>query len=169
MKHVAKSLMLWVLVLILAGCGNTEKDNSKSMSTFSENFSIGTIVEDNSQYLIPGSRSLFGSESGQPMPLVPFEQKQEEITLQIDPADLPAFLTAIQFGIDESITNSGATIVGRGSGGVTGTSFSISYREDDLYGVINVWGSQGGGTNYYLLIIITEGGKVLINNFTLPK
>jgi len=148
---------LWVLVLILAGCGNTEKDNSKSQSTFRENFSIGTIVDDNAQYLLPGSRLLSGSEAGQPMSLVPFEQRQEEITLQIDPADLPAFLTSIQSGIDESITNSGATVIGRGSGGVTGTSFSISYREDDLYGVINIWGAQGEGTNYYLLMIITEG------------
>lgn len=157
MKHVAKSLTLWVLVLILTGCGSIEKNNSKSQSTFRENFSIGTIVEDNSQYLIPGSRVLFGSESGQPMPLVPFEQRQEEMTLQIDPAELPAFIASVRSGIEESIVNSGARVIGRGSGGVTGTSFSISYREDDLYGVINIWGAQGEGTNYYLLMIITEG------------
>ncbi|HEY5729094.1 MAG TPA: hypothetical protein VLA72_04015 [Anaerolineales bacterium] len=157
MKNVLKNLTIWILVLILAGCGSTENDNPKSQSTFRENFSIGTVVDDNSQYLLPESRALSGSESGPPMPLVPFEQRQEEMSLQIAPADLPAFLTAVQFGIDEAITNSGATIVGRGSGGVTGTSFSISYREDDFYGVINIWGAQGEGTNYYLLMIITEG------------
>ena len=157
MKHIAKGLTLWVLVLILSGCGNTKNTSSKSQSTFRENFSIGTIVEGSSQYLIPGSRVLFGSESGQPMPLVPFEQKQEEMTLQIDPAELPAFITSVRSEIEESIINSGATIVEHGSGGVTGTSFSISYREDDLYGVINIWGAQGEGTNYYLLMFITEG------------
>lgn len=150
MKKSILILALLILSASLFGCGN----EAPSQSTFKENFTIGTTVEDNAQYLIPGSRELFGAEYGPP---VPFTQKQEEIALQIEPTDLPAFLTAIQSGIEESIINSGASIVGHGSGGVTGTSFSIQYRENEIYGVINVWGVRGEGTTFTLIVLITEG------------
>ena len=77
--------------------------------------------------------------------------------VQIEPADLPEFISAIRSDVDEAIVNSGASIVGHGQGGVTGTSFSINYREDGIYGVINVWGAPGDGTTYYLFAMITEG------------
>jgi len=146
--------MLCFVILILTGCGSSAKDNPGSQSVLWENFSIGTIVEDNAQYLIPSSRQLVGSESGPPEP---FTQKREEMIVQIEPADLPEFVSAIRSDIDEAIVNSGAQIVGRGSGGVTGTSFSTSYRENDIYGVINIWGAPGEGTDYYLFMMITEG------------
>ena len=146
-------VILCFVVLPLTGCGSSSKGNSRSQSVFKENFSIGTIVENNEQYLIPGSRQLVGSESGPPEP---FTQKQEEMIIQINPADLPDFLSALRSSVEEAIVNSGAQIVGRGSGGVTGTSFSTSYRENDIYGVVNIWGAPGEGTDYFILMLITE-------------
>ena len=146
--------MLCFVILTLTGCGSSAKDNPGSQSVLWDNFSIGTIVEDNVIYLIPGSRQLVGSESGPPEP---FTQKQEEMLIQIEPADLPTFITAIRLDIEEAIIDSGASIDGHSQGGTTGTSFSISYREDNIYGVINIWGAPGEGTNYYLFMMITEG------------
>jgi len=77
--------------------------------------------------------------------------------IQIEPADLPTFITAIRSNIEEAIIDSGASIDGHAQGGVTGASFSISYREDNIYGVINIWGAPGEGTDYYLFMMITEG------------
>jgi hypothetical protein len=147
-------IALCLIVLSLSGCGTIGKDNLKAQSVFWESFSIGTIVENNERYLLPGSRQAFGTESGSSEQ--PFTQKKEEITLQIDPADLTAFHQSIQSDIDEAIVNSGANIIGRGSGGVTGTSFSIDYREEDIYGVINFWGAQGEGTKFFLIVLIYE-------------
>ena len=139
-----------ILSISLFGCGS----EAPSLSTFMDNFTIGTIIEDNSQYLIPGARQLFSSEYGSPEQ--PFTQKQEEITLQIESVDLSDFLTAIRSDIEKSIVDSGASIVGRSSGGVTGASFSVQYRQDQTYGIINVWGVQGEGTNYTIIVLITE-------------
>jgi hypothetical protein len=57
---------------------------------------------------------------------------------------------------EEAIVASGANIVGRGTGGVTDTSFSAQYRRGQIYGTIHVWGDQGEETNYFLIMIITE-------------
>jgi len=154
MKQFINFIIICLILAGLSGCVTFTNKDSASQSVFWESFSIGTIVEDNKQYLSPEPRQLFGSESGPPEP---FAQKQEEINLQIEAADLPAFIAAVQSGIDEAIIESGATIVGHGQGGVTGTSFSISYRENDIYGVVNVWGAHGDGTTYYLLTMVTEG------------
>jgi len=154
MKQIFNFVTTCLLAVGLVDCGALAKNASASQSVFWENFSIGIIVEENSQYLASETRQLSGSESGPPEP---FEQKHEEMALQIEAADLPAFLAALQSGIEDAIIDSGATIVGRGAGGVTGTYFSISSRENDIYGVVNVWGAQGEGTTYYLLAIVTEG------------
>ena len=50
-------------------------------------------------------------------------------------------------------------LCGHNQGRVTGTLFSISYRENDIYGVVNVWGAHGEGTTYHLLAMVTEGSK----------
>ena len=155
MKQFINFIIICLIMIGLAGCATTTNNDSASQSVFWESFSIGTIIEENTQYLLLGSRQVFGSESGSSDQ--PFMQKQEEITLQIEPANLPAFLLDVQSNIEESITKSGATIDGQGSGGVTGTSFSLSYRENDIYGVVNVWGAHGEGTTYYLLVVVTEG------------
>jgi len=155
MKQFINFITICLLLAGLSGCATFTNNDPTSQSVFWESFSIGTIIENNEGYLLPGSRQGFGSESGSSDQ--PFMQKQEEITLQIEEADLSAFLAAVQSGIDNAIVESGANIAGRGSGGLTGTSFSISYRENDIYGVVNVWGAHGEGTAYYLLVIITEG------------
>lgn len=155
MKQFFNFVITCLVLAGLAGCIPSMENTTTTQSAFWDSFSIGKIVENNEQYLLPGSRQLFGSESGSSEQ--PFTQKQEEIVIQIDPANLPAFLLDVQLNIEESIINSGASIVGHGSGGVTGTSFSISYREENIYGVINIWGAQGDDTTYYLLMILTEG------------
>jgi len=154
MKRFFHFITTCLIMVGLTGCVFPAKNDSAPQSVFWESFSIGTIVEENTQYLSSEPRQLFGSESGPPEP---FTQKQEEMIIQINQADLPAFLSALRSGIEEAIIDSGASIVGHGQGGVTGTSFSISYRENDIYGVANVWGAHGEGTTYYLLAMVTEG------------
>lgn len=156
MKQFFNFIIISMTMAGLAGCVSSARNDSAPQSAFREGFSIGTIVEGNTQYLSPEPRQLFGSESGPPEP---FTQKQEEMIIHIDQADLPAFLSALRSGIEEAIIDSGASIDGHGQGGVTGTSFSISYREGDIYGVINIWGVQGEGTDYYLIMMITEGSS----------
>jgi len=153
MKQIRQLVMFCLLAVSLAGCGVPVKKDASSQSVFWDTFSIGKIVEENSHFLIPEARQLFGSEAGPPEP---FEQKQEEMMIQIEAANLPAFLAAIQAGIEETIISSSAAIVGRGSGGVTGTSYSISYQENETYGVVTIWGAQGEGTTYYLFAMVTE-------------
>jgi len=153
MKQIRHLIWVCLIAASVAGCGIPVKKNAISQSVLWNTFSIGTIVDENSQYLIPNSRTLSGSTPGF---LEPFEQKQEEMEMQIEEANLPEFLAAIQSGVEDAISESGAVIVGRSSGGVTGTSFSISYQENDTDGVITVWGARGEGTTYYLFAMITE-------------
>lgn len=143
-------LTLIILSSSLFAC----RSSVPSQSSFKENFSIGTIVVENEHFLIPEARELFASEYGSSDD--PFTQKKEEMTLQIEQEELPAFITALRAGVEESILDSGASIVGYGSGGVTGMSFSIQYREDELFGVINLFGIRGEGKNFFLIVLITE-------------
>lgn len=154
MKRIFNFVALCLLAVGLAGCGTPAKNTSVSQSVFWENFSIGTIIDKNTQYLVSESRDLSGMESDTGES---FKQKREEMMLQIEATDVPAFISALQSGIEETIIDSGATIIGRSTGGVTGTSFSISYYENDIYGMVNIWGAHGEGTTYYLLAIVTEG------------
>jgi len=149
-----KSFFILSLLILSASLFGCTSEAAPSQSTFKDNFTIGAIVEDNAQYLLPESRELFSSEYGEVDQ--PFTQKQEEIALNIDPADITAFTVAIQSGIEESIIDSGASIVGHGSGGLTGTSFSIQYRQDQIFGVVNVWGVRGEGTSFFLIVLVTE-------------
>ena len=150
MKKTFVVLALLVLIFSLFGCVS----ETTPQNTFKDDFTIGTIVEENAEYLLPESRELFSSEYGAVDE--PFTQKQEELAFQINPEDISAFVAAIQSGTEKSIIDSGASIVGRGSGGVTGTSFSVQYRKDQTYGVINVWGVRGEGTDFFLIVLVTE-------------
>ena len=155
MKRSILNLFLIILGFNLIGCSSENSARIPSPSTFKENFTIGAMVEDNTQYLIPGARPLSGNESGASDQ--PFTQKHEEMELQIEATDIATFMTAIQSAIEESILDNGASIVGHGSGGVTGSSFSIKYRENEIFGVINVWGIRGEGTTFFIIVLITEG------------
>lgn len=148
-----KSVLVLTLI-ILSSSFFACRRSVPSDSAFKENFSIGRIVAESEQFLMPGSRALYASEYGSADD--PFTQKKEEIALQIEQEELPAFNTALRAGVEESILDSGASIVGNGSGGVTGTSFSIQYREDEVFGVINLWGIRGEGTTFFLVVLITE-------------
>ena len=75
MKKTMFILVLFILNIGLSGCGS----ETPSQSSFKDDFTIGTIVEDNSQFLIPGTRELSGHEYGATER--PFTQKQEEIAL----------------------------------------------------------------------------------------
>ena len=150
MKKTTLAFVMFILTISLFGCGK----EVPSQDTFKEDFTIGVIVEDNAQYLIPGSRELSGSEYGSPDQ--PFTQKQEEMAIQIEESNLPEFIIAIRSDIEEAIIDSGASIVGRGSGGLTEISFSTQYQADQVFGVIDVWGVRGKGTNFYLIVMITE-------------
>ena len=151
MKRLTLFIALSVVILSLTVCRPTEYAPD-THGTFKDGFSIGTIVQNNEQYLLPGSRVLSGAGSGPE----PFTQKREEIVFQIDSANLPMFLQSIKADTNEAIINSGAKIDGSGSGGQTDAYFSFDYSENDKYGVINVWGVRGEGTTYYLIALITE-------------
>ena len=149
-----KKSMLLILLLLLSFSMFSCRSETLSQSSFKEEFTIGAVVENNAQYLIPGSRQLFSSEYGESEQ--PFTQKQEEMTLQIEAADIPDFFTAVRFEVEEAIFDSGASVIGQGSGGVTGASFSIQYQQDQTYGTIFVWGVRGEETNYTIIVLITE-------------
>ena len=142
----------------LAGCGSVGDETPASLSAFKESFALASIVEANEGYLLPGPRVLSGTEAG---PREPFIQSQEAMTIQVDPTNISPFMEAIISDINEAITSSGAEYLGWGGGFSPDPSamkhFSISYGEDGLYGVINVWGIPGEGTNYHLITLITEG------------
>lgn len=150
MKKLLPTLVLLILSFSLLGCGN----KTLPQSTFKDNFTIGTIVEGNTQYLIPESRQAFSSEYGESEQ--PFSQKQEEMTLQIEAVNIPKFFTAVRSDIEETLVESGASIVGQGTDGVTGSSFSIQYQQNQVYGTIFVWGVRGEETTYTLIVLITE-------------
>jgi hypothetical protein len=149
-----KKSMLLIILLLLSFSMFSCRSETLSQSSFKEEFTFGEIVENNAQYLIPGSRQLFSSEYGESEQ--PFTQKQEEMILQIEAADIPDFFTAVRSDVEEAIVGSGANIVGGGSGGVIEASFSIQYQQDQSYGTIFVWGVRGEGTNYTIIVLISE-------------
>ena len=90
-------------------------------------------------------------------PSEPFIQRIEDIVLQIDETDIPLFLGALKDDIRAEVKESGGKVEGEASGvSHLMQHFSVSYRQDGAFGVINVWGVSGEGTNYYLISDITE-------------
>ena len=95
-----------------------------------------------------------GGEFG---PSEPFIQRIEDIVLQIDETDIPLFLGALKDDIRTEVKESGGKVEGEASGvSHLMQHFSVSYRQDGAFGVINVWGVRGEGTSYYLISDITE-------------
>ena len=158
MKQRLFVIALFIIICGLAGCGT---ETRAEQSAFKTAFSLGSIVEANQQLLLPGPRVSSGSEAG---PTEPFTQANEVMTVQIDAADVLAFMEAVQAGIQESLVGSGAELLGGGGSASldpTGTlsdpvHFSFSYREDDLFGSINVWGVPGAGSTLSLIVTIVE-------------
>jgi hypothetical protein len=161
MKRITILLTVIMIAFGLVSCGIVSRETSKEQSTFKQNFSIGPIVEAHKELLLDSPRTLSGMEAGPPEPFI---QYQEEMIVQIDPTNIPAFMEAIKFDVQEAITSSGAEYLGQGGGYSPGsdinpadvTHFSFDYSEDGFYGVIHIWGVRGSGTNYHLIGLITE-------------
>jgi len=151
MKRLLLFSIFLALSVSLLGCGSK---STLQQSTFKSNFSLNTVVEANKEYLLEETRVMSGAEVG---PREPFVQNHEEIMIQIDPANISPFFQAVRLGVSQSLTDNKANILGQEVNGNQDIAFfSYSYREDDLYGTITVWGVRGEGTTFYLITIITE-------------
>jgi hypothetical protein len=158
---IRSAIFLLILILIagLTACVNA--DDEFEQNAFSQSFSIGEHIEANEAFLIAKHTVSSGSES---VPPESFFQLYEVATVEIDPEDVPDFMGAVRSSIEMELYDSGAEIVGRG-GDVEGrggnpddlTYFSFRYSDEGAGGVINVWGVRGEGTNYTLLVLVTEG------------
>ena len=160
-KGLSTTLTLFILICILNACGIVKEETAPLPTVFKTSFSLGSTVEANEQHLLPGARALSGSEAG---PVKPFIQEYEVMTVQVESANEFAFMEAIRSDIEKALASSDAEIVGRG-GAIRQapegdlfemTHFSLSYREGAMYGVISVWGVQGEGTDFNLIVQITE-------------
>ena len=153
-------VFVFVLVSMLCGISSCESADRDQRSTFYSDFSLVTFVAENEEYLIPTSRPLSGTEAG---PAAPPYQKHEETILQIDTADVPKFMEAIKTDIAQAIIDSGARIDGQGGSfqdPVVGQAdidyISYRYNQDEVNGIINLYGVRGEGTNYILIAVLTE-------------
>jgi hypothetical protein len=162
MKRLVFLLTLLILVYGLTSCGDAGR---AEQSAFKASFSLGAIVEASAQYLAAGPRESSGAEVGPPEP---FMQKHEEMIVLVDSSNASPFMEAIRTGMEEALTSSGAKILGRsgdarqgpGDDPADSTGFSLSYREDAIYGVVNVWGIRGEDTKFILIALITESQDV---------
>jgi hypothetical protein len=158
MKRLAFFFTLLIVICGLGGCGDA---GGKEQSAFKASFSLGSIVEANAQVLADGPRVSSGTEVG---PSEPFMQKHEEMIVHVDSTNGSSFMEAIRSSVEEALTSSGAKILGRsgdvnqgpGDDPADSTGFSLSYREDTIYGVVNVWGVRGEDTKFILIVLITE-------------
>ena len=161
---MARFLIFVITTLVLAGCGIVGRNVSSreilpDQSKFKENFSIGEIVENHHELLIDGPRTLSGTEAG---PREPFVQRKEIMTIQIDRDNITTLLNSILADVEESLSNSGTTIVGIGGTDATADPiayFSFGYRDEPFYGVIDVWGGRGEGNDLVIIVQITESAK----------
>ncbi|UCC61707.1 MAG: hypothetical protein JSV36_12990 [Anaerolineae bacterium] len=177
---VKRLVILLCCLVLLPGLGGCESAGIES--AFLTEFSIGSIIKANEQYLIAPHTVSSGTVSEPP---VPFFQKHEEAIVQIDASRIEAFMEAVRSDIEQALTSSGAEIRGRGgdhpeliqqalaSQGLEGrrregarqgqaseaagiAGFSFRYSDGNAEGAINVWGVRGQGTTLFLIVLITE-------------
>jgi len=146
---------LLILFIVVTNCIACRRSTGQLNSNFYASFSIAEIVEENNQYLLPGSRVTSGMETGS---RELFLQKHEEMILPMDPSNYSAFMEVIQSAIEKEITRSGALVQGRGmsQSDTVFDYFSFDYRQDETSGVIHVWGVPGGERNLNIVALITE-------------
>ena len=150
-----KSRFMFVLLLTvvnLLGCGKAAQ--ASQQSTFKANFSLNSVVENNKHFLQEETRYSSGSESGF---REPFLQSHEEMTVQIAPKQVPEFMAAIRSDIEKRLIDSDTSILGSEGESNGAEHFSLSYRENEVTGVIQVWGIPGEDTNFTIIVLITEG------------
>ncbi len=163
MGRLVFSIVVLIVVGGLVGCGNPDQGTRASESAFLANFSLAPILEANEQHL--GARhTISGSAVSEPP--TSFFQKHEEAVVEVDAANVSAFMVAIVSDIEQLLTDSGAQIVGRGRGGndaqgPEGTQsdmdyYSLRYSQDRAEGAVNVWGVSGEKNNFTLIVLITE-------------
>lgn len=150
---------LFILVVVLCGISGCQRGvNHQMRSVFYSTFSLGEIVTRHEKFLLPESRSLSGTEAG---PATSPYQKHEEMTVQIDPANIPSFMEAVKTDLQKALLDSNARIEGQGGSfqDPTGGPIDfISYRYSDVEtrGIVNLYGVRGEGTSYIIIVIVTE-------------
>jgi len=154
MKRKALVLISLILLLSNTGCGNVEDTPIEPPNTFAEKFSIGEILDANETHLIT-KQTISGSEVTEPS--VPLYHKNEEAIVQLDPGNEVEFMDAVWLDVQEAIRQSGARIDGVGKREQEEAEhFSCRYSDGEMDGLINVWGVQGQGTEYVLIVLIVE-------------
>lgn len=163
MRRVIFLVAVLVVLASLGGCGNADGKERPSESAFMASFSLGPILEANEEHLIAKHISSGDSVSEPP---VGFFQKHEVATVKVDESNASAFMEAVRSDIEQALASSGATIHGRGRGGNDGQGpegelpntdyYSLRYRQDRTEGAVNIWGVRGAGTNFVLIVLITE-------------
>jgi hypothetical protein len=148
MKKSIFPIALFLLIMSLSACGS----NAPTESAFKRGFSLNAIVEANGQYLLEEARALSGSEVGGSEPFI---QKSEEVALRIDPGNTFEFMEAVRTGIEQTLLDSNARIVGTETGG--NDHFAFTYTESGLHGTIHVWGVPAENSGFKLIVLITEG------------
>ena len=143
--------VLLLTVVNLLGCGKTAQ--VPQQSTFKANFSLNSVIEKNKHFLQEETRYSSGAESGFKEP---FLQSHEEMTVQIDPRKVPDFMAAVRSDIEKVLIDSDASILGSESESNGVGHFSLSYRENEITGTIQVWGIPGKNTNFIIIVLITE-------------
>jgi hypothetical protein len=156
MKRLLLVLVFFGLLCGISGCVSTI--NQPGRSIFYSTFSIGEIVAKNDSYILPESRNLSGTEAG---PAAPPYQKHEEMIVQIDPADISGFMEVVKTDIQQAILDSGARIEGQGGSLQNQTGgqidyISFRYSQNEASGIINLYGVRSEGTNYIIIIVLTE-------------
>ena len=163
MRRTVFSIVVFIVVGGLGGCGNPDRGTRASESTFLADFSLAPIIEANEQHLI-AKHTISGSVVSEPP--IAFFQKHEEAVVELDATNASAFMTAVVSDIEQLLTSSGAQIRGRGRGGNDGQGpegtlpnidyYSLRYSHDRAEGAVNLWGVAGQETNFTLIVLITE-------------
>jgi hypothetical protein len=150
----AISLGLLLVWLIPSSCVSVNIANGATQSDFMLAFSIDELIKANEQYII--ARHTGWSESESDLQ-TSFFQLHEQVILDMEPDQTPAFMHAIKMDILDTLSQSGVEIEGIGTGGQTvAQHFSYRYSKDDIHGVIHVWGVRGKGTEFILIVLIIE-------------
>ena len=151
MKKLGSMFILLITIVSLFGC--RQATLTPSQSTFKANFSLNAVVENNKQFLLEEARHSSGAESGLQEPFV---QNHEEMTIQINPVNISAFMRAVSSDIEKALIDSGARILGNEDGSNDIEHFSFSYSENEVQGTIHVWGIPGESTKFTIIALITE-------------
>jgi len=151
MKRITLVVCIFIIAVILAGCESADPEPSRE---FFSNFTIGEIIAENEAYLVESSRVLSGGSVGPPEPFV---QRNEEIGVQIEADNIPSFMQAVKSDIEKAVTDNGAQLQGYGTGTIESLEyFSLAYSQDESYGTIHVWGVPGEGTEFNIIVLLTE-------------